>query len=180
MNLQDNQNIHGVINGVHIGQHERVDELNQRIASRYFSDAPLEPNFAPRPVQTKQTIFPMVKNARSMKEKKVSYPDYNVQNNFNPGTDNGPPSGIINNIDVETILRNQTHALQHGASQSVYVPSSASELYNVSVVSAPSIQPHPDLFTIPQFSNDVHPNNRGNSIGVDRFFNHTRTQLRNQ
>ena len=97
MNLQDNQNIHGVINGVHIGQHERVDELNQRIASRYFSDAPLEPNFAPRPVQTKQTIFPMVKNARSMKEKKVSYPDYNVQNNFNPGTDNGPPSGIINN-----------------------------------------------------------------------------------
>ena len=61
MNLQDNQNIHGVINGVDIGQHERVDELNQRIASRYFSDAPLEPNFAPRPVQTKQTIFPMVK-----------------------------------------------------------------------------------------------------------------------
>ena len=94
--------------------------------------------------------------------------------------DTAPTSGFTRSVDVETTLRNQTFALQHGASQSVYVPSSASELYNVSVVSSPSVQPHPDLFARQQFSNQVHPNLVDTSIGNNRFFNHTRTQLRNQ
>ena len=76
MNLQDNQNIHGVPSGVLYGQNERVDELNNRISSRNYADSPLEPHFAPRPVQTKQTLFPMVKNARHSVESSLPYPLY--------------------------------------------------------------------------------------------------------
>jgi len=180
MDLRDNQNIQGAAQGVSYGQYARTDELNQRISSRSFSDSPLEPNYAPRSVQTKHTIFPIVKNSRQCAEPTLPYPTYNSQANFTPGNSRGPTSGFTNNVDVETTLRNQTFALQHGANQSVYVPSSNSELYNVSVVSAPSVQPHAGLFVAPQFSTEIHPNLEGSNVGVDRFFNHTRTQLRDQ
>jgi hypothetical protein len=36
------------------------------------------------------------------------------------------------------------------------------------------------LFATQRFSTDIHPNLEGSNIGMDRFFNHTRTQLRNQ
>ena len=39
-----NDKIHGVPNGVLYGQHERVDELNNRISSRNYADSPLEPH----------------------------------------------------------------------------------------------------------------------------------------
>ena len=180
MNLQDNQNIYGIPASVSYGQHERVDEINNRLSIRNVPDSPLEPHYDLRPVQTKRTIYPMVKNARSMTEPKLPYPVHNTMMNFNPGNDTAPTSGFTRNVDVETVLRNQTFALQHGASQSVYVPSSAGDLYNVSVVSRPSVQPHPDLFAPPTFSNEVHPNLVDTGIGNNRFFNHTRTQLRNQ
>jgi len=55
MNLGNNRiQPNGLIDGVHreiiVSQHERTDELNQRIGSRQFSDTPLEPNFSPRPL----------------------------------------------------------------------------------------------------------------------------------
>tara|TARA_B110000879_G_scaffold212893_1_gene311686 strand:+ start:2619 stop:3161 length:543 start_codon:yes stop_codon:yes gene_type:complete len=180
MNLQDNQSIHGVPSGVLYGQNERVDELNNRISSRNFADSPLEPHFAPRAVQTKHTIFPIVKNSRHSTESSLPYPVYNNSTNFSPGNNGAPSSGFLQNVDVETILRNQSFGLQHGASQAVYVPSSNSDLYNVTVVSTPSSQPHPDLFTKQQFNNGVHQNLVNTDIGMDRFFNHTRTQLRNE
>jgi len=180
MNLQESQNILGIPSGVAYGQYERVDEINSRLSSRNIPDSPLEPHYDIRPVQTKRTVFPIVKNARSMTEPKLPYPEHNTMNNFNPGNDRGPTRGITQNIDVETVLRNQTYALQHGASQSIYVPSSSSELYNVSVVSRPSVQPHLDLFATRTFANEVHPNLVDTNIGNNRFFNHTRTQLRNQ
>jgi hypothetical protein len=83
------------------------------------------------------------------------------------------------NVDTETILRNQTFALQHGAEQSMYVPTSNSELYKVNVVvSNPVEQTHPLLFTKMEHSNRPHQN-LSNNIGNNTFFNHTRTQLRN-
>jgi len=179
MELQNNNKLYGVIDGVAYGQHERVDELNDRISSRSFPDSPLEPNFDPRPVPTKYSIFPIIDRRKISKEKVLPYIDYNSNVNFNPGNARAPPSGILQNIDTETILRNQTFALQHGADQSVYIPSSNSDLYNVSVPYSPSEQTHPLLFSQFQFDNRVHPNNENSAIGNDRFFNHTRTQLRN-
>ena len=81
MNLQENQNIHGIPSGVAYGQFERVDEINSRLSSRNIPDSPLEPHYDLRPVQTKRTFFPIVKNARSMTEPKLPYPEHNTMNN---------------------------------------------------------------------------------------------------
>jgi hypothetical protein len=169
--------IYGVTEGVSYGQHERVDELNTRISSRQFSDQPLQPNYNPRPVPTKYALFPTINRRKEVKEMLMVYPEYNTYNNFNPGTAKAPPSGFINNVDTETILRNQAFALQK-ADQNVYVPSSHSDLYKVEVVSRPSEQPYPLLFNRFQFDDFQHPNNVNKNIGKDVFSNHTRTQLR--
>jgi hypothetical protein len=180
MNVNNNYLIHGVVQGVQYGQNERVDELNNRISSRYFPDVPLEPNYNMRPVPTKYSLFPIVNNRTEVREPRLNYVDYNPYLNFNPSNAKSNVKGFQSNVDTETILRNQTFALQHGAEQSVYVPTSNSDLYNVSVsVSNPVEQTHPLLFAKMEHSNKPHQNLLSNNIGNNTFFNHTRTQLRN-
>jgi hypothetical protein len=139
----------------------------------------LEPNYDCRPVPTKYSHFPIVNRRAPVREPLGPYINHNLYNNFNPSGSRSNVKSFQQNIDVETILRNQTFALQHGADQGVYIPTSKSDLYNVSVVSRPSEQPYPLLFERPQFANRMHPNVMANNIGKDNFFNHTRTQLRN-
>ena len=172
-------NIHGVPCGITYGQHERVDELNDRIYSRNFSDIPLAPNFDPRPVPTKYSLFPIV-NRRTESSVKINPAiTHQVELNFNPGTRNAPSAGYFNNIDVETTLRNQTVALQHGAEQGVYIPSVKSDLYNVHVPSTTGVsQPYPQLFRSETYKTTISNNLVNSKIGVDRFNNYTRTQLR--
>jgi len=177
MEYQSNNSMYGVIQGVSYGQQERVDELNHRISSRHFPDVPLQPNYDPRPVPTKYSIFPIIDRKTPVKEVALPYPNYSTSY-FNPGTAKAPPSGFASNVDTETILRNQAFALQR-ADQNVYVPSSSSDLYKVDIVSIPSEQPYPLLFSRLTFDNKVHPNNEFGNIGNETFFNHTRTQLRN-
>jgi hypothetical protein len=175
---EPNKTMYGVVEGVHYGQNERVDEINERYKERQFSDFPLEPNFSPRSISTKYSVFPMLNGRKPAYEDRMNYPEHSSYVNFNPGTRSAPSSGFFPNVDVETILRNQTTALQHGADQGVYVPSTNSDLYKVSIVSRPSNQPNPLLFRNFQFNQTPHPNNEYSAIGQDRFFNHTRTQLR--
>ena len=181
MDLQNRDDkILGVPVGVYYGQNERVDELNDRMSTRHFPDSPLQPNFDPRSVPTKYSKFPIVNRRKTMNEPVIPYLDYNQSINFNPGSQRAPPSGFFNNVDTETILRNQTFALQRGGEQGVYIPSSQSDLYNLRVPkgSQNDPQPHPDLFKKTILDQTPHPNMQGNIIGRDRFFNHTRTQLR--
>jgi hypothetical protein len=173
-----NYKIYGVAEGVIYQQNERVEDLNERIKSRHFPDVPLEPNYTPRAVPTKYSIFPIIDRKTPAKEEALKYVHFNPYINFNPGTANAPPSGYLNNVDTETVLRNQTFALQN-CSQSVYVPSSLSELYNVRVISSPSEQPYPLLFQRLPLESQIHPNVRDTEIGRNVFFNATRTQLRN-
>ena len=179
MNFNQNYLIPGVVHGCEFGQHERVDELNDRLSSRHFPDIPLEPNYNIRPVPTKYALFPVVNRRQKVAEPLLQYVEHNPYFNFNPASSKSNVKGFQKNVDTETILRNQTIALQHGADQGVYVPSSKSDLYNVSVVSTPGEQTHPLLFARPTFSNAIHPNVMSNEIGKSQFFNHTRTQLRN-
>lgn len=178
MNIQASNSLPGLVEGVFYGQNERVDEINARQQARQFSDSPLEPNFTPRPVATKRSAFPIVNMRKPAKQEILPYPIYSAEANFNPGTANAPPSGYYSNIDVETMLRFQNVALQRGAGQGVYVPSSKSELYNVIVPTQPSIQPNPLLFEKYELDQRPNANIAGSSIGTDLFFNHTRTQLR--
>ena len=154
----------GIIQGFYCGQQDRVDELNTRIQSRFVPDNVLRPNYDPRPVSTKYALFPTI-------DRKIPSKEY-------LGTSEAINSPFIRNIDTETILRNQTVALQNGIGQSVYVPSSNSDLYNTTVVSRPSEQPFPDLFVKPTFSTNI-PHIATQNIGKSDFFNFTRTQLRN-
>jgi hypothetical protein len=181
MELQNRDDkILGIPVGVYYGQNERVDELNNRMSTRYFPDSPLQPNFDPRSVPTKYSKFPIINRRKTMNEPVVPYLDYNFSVNFNPGSQRAPPSGFLNNIDTETILRNQTIALQRGGEQGVWIPSSKSDLYQVYVPKGSNNepQPHPELFNKTELDQTLRPNVRGSNIGRDRFFNHTRTQLR--
>lgn len=175
MNLQESEKIMGFPESLYYGQFDRVNELNDRLGSRQFPDIALQPNFDPRPLQTKYTFAPSYPKASLPIQRNL---DYVVELNFNPGTARAPPQGFLNNIDKETILRNQVFSLQHGADQGVYVPSSNSDLYKTTVVSKPGEpQPYPQLFSRPQFSATENPV-EGTKIGKSIFFNHTRTQLR--
>jgi len=179
MNTNASYEIFGTHRAVQYRQNTNIDEFNTRLNGRMFSDSPLEPNFNMRPVPTKYAVFPIVNRRKPVIEEKLDYVGYNQEVNFTPAVSKGPVSGYMNNVDTETILRNQTFGLQRGMGQDLYVPSSKSELYNVSVVSRPSEQPYQGLFAQHIFSNKPHPNVENTTIGRDQFFNHTRTQLRN-
>lgn len=179
MDIQNNSSVYGIPNGIYYGQFERTDELNGRIYDRFFPDQPLQANFDPRPVPTKYALFPIIDRRTVPNEKIAPQSNFNIEQNFNPGNSRAPVQGFLSNIDIETNLRNQSFALQHGADQGVYVPSSNSDLYKTTVVSKPSVQPHPELFSKPQLVGRAYTNVEETGIGKDTFFNHTRTQLRN-
>jgi hypothetical protein len=104
-------------------------------------------------------------------------PIYNSENVFNPGT-SAPYSGYATNINKESELKNQIYALQ-SCSQSVYVPSSKSDLYmnyGLSSQNTPQNYPHSLLFKEENY-NDFNPNQY--NIGVDLFNNNTRVQIKN-
>jgi hypothetical protein len=173
----------GVVpNGVvYYGQYDRLNEINERVAQRNIPDHDLPPNFDPRPVLTKYALFPMLDNRMPATVPIQSNFDYSLETDFTPTLmKTGPVSGFINRVDTENQLRNQYFALQKGAPQGVYIPSSNSDLYKVSVVSRPSEQPYPLLFSEIPLDQRPHPNIASNpQIGRDVFSNNTRTQLRN-
>ena len=179
MNIQDTETpLHGVHRGLYAGQFDRVDELNSRVSDRHFPDRNLQPNFSPRPVPTKYSLFPVIERRAPVSVPIAEMPKHNLADNFAPSTRLGPVSTYLANIDTETILRNQTTALQHGAEQSVYVPSSQSSLYNVYPAGRIETQTHPGLFEKPQY--ETQPSTLGQyGVGVNQLYNHTRTQLRN-
>lgn len=163
--------------GIIYQQYERLNELNDRIASRQFSDRPLQPNYDPRPVSTKYSHFPIIDRRKSTPPTPlVKYLEYSPETNFASISGKGTVDGFLRNVNTESTLRNQYFALQN-ANQAVYVPSSSSDLYGFSAVGRQETQTHPSLFYQPSF--DSTPNaNINSAIGSDRFFNHTRTQLR--
>ena len=100
---------------------------------------------------------------------------------FNPGNSKAPVHGYFSNVDVETKLFHLGTALQHGADQGVYVPSSNSDMYRPTPVegSLKDPQPFPELsMTTPMSENPRATRMSQKNIGQDIFMNHTRTQLR--
>jgi hypothetical protein len=178
----------GVVQGCLFGQEDRVDALNERIQDRQFSENPLRPNYDPRPIPTKYCRYQIVDLDCS---KKTIEPlkNYDYMNNislaekktpfFYAASNNAP---FLRNIDLETDLRNQNVVLQHGAPQSIYVPSSNSDLYRIETPtsSLKGEQPFPELFKINRIQTPTIPTiSENKNIGNSIMNNHTRTQLRN-
>lgn len=166
MNLNTNEVYHTNI--------DRYQQLNERIAERNVPSGNLQSYFSIRPVSTKYSLMPVFDQYKSSEVKMPIMSNYNIGKTFNPGNAQGPWSGYANNVDVETILRNQTFALQKG-DRSVYVPSSNSDLYITEVVGRNEVQTHPYLFKhepLPSFN----PNTF--NLGSNVFNNATRQQLK--
>lgn len=168
-----NQN--GVVEGVYFTNLERNQQLNQRISSRNVPSEPLQPIYSSRPVSTKYSKLPVIDQYKQATVPLAIAPNFNVGTIFNPGNAQAPWSGYANNVDVETILRNQTFALQKG-DKAFYVPATSSDLYNVEVYGRHEQQPFPGLFTIETLE-PFNPNTY--NLGNDIFNNSTRQQLKN-
>lgn len=152
----------------------RNESYNDRIYSRNIPSGNLEARFSSVPVSTKYSMMPIFDQYKQANVPIVTRGFYNVGRTFNPGNAEGPWSGFASNVDVETVLRNQTFGLQN-CEQSVYVPSSNSDLYQVEVVGRQEIQTHPALFYQQQFE-PFNPNTL--NLGTDIFNNATRQQLK--
>jgi len=178
--MNEDARINGLPEYLYQGQFSRTDELNCRILERNEPQSALPPNFSPRPVLSKYARFPMLDARMPSSVPITSNFNYSAASNFTPPImKTGPVSGFINNVNVESELRNQNYALQRGAGQNVYIPSSESDLYKVTVSSKPSIQPYPGLFEQPNFNQSPHPNVcDSDHVGNEMFRNNTRTQLR--
>jgi hypothetical protein len=162
-----NNKIEGLPDDIFYGQYERLNELNDRLYDRNLSinNPKIDPRFDIRSVPTRNClVFPILDMKYDAKTKiKKQIVNYNE------------------NIETESNLRNQYYALQHGADQSVYVPSSKSDLYNVSVPISMNIeQPYKGLFQRESYKTTGNDFINNSDIGRDTFFNCTKTQLRNK
>jgi len=121
---------------------DRIEELNQRLASRNVASEDPMVLFSPRPTPTKYVRMPVVNDpmpSRVKLEQRAS----NVA--FLPTDAKGP--GALDWVDVESSLKNIGFALQRN-DRAVYVPSSRSDLYtDPSTAASQKVrQPHPHLF----------------------------------
>ena len=134
MNLTEtNKPFYGVVDGIYYNQQDIRNEMNDSIFSRGVPQTPsLKPYFEKRSVATKYEYFP------AMFGKTKQQSDIHEAMHENPTSMYPPPSGGVYHtaphaINTESMLRNQYFAYQRGADQSVYIPSSKSDLYVVNV-----------------------------------------------
>lgn len=168
--------MYGVVNKLFLCQNERTDALNDRIALRNIPSAALQPFYYQVPVSTKYGYMPILDQSKGSSVPINNYPVYSPHTTFNPGNNMAPWHGFANNVNVESTLRNQFFGLQD-CEQAVYVPSSKSDLYNVSIPSSsqPVNQPYPGLFRREVFD---HYNPNTNNLGNSFFNNSTRTDIK--
>ena len=169
------ERFYGVPTGVAQCQQERTEELSRRMRDRNIPSAPLQPQMCARPVLTKYAIMPILDQRKQATVPLFTYPIYNPEQVFNPGSAVAPWSGYATAVNVESTLRSQFFGLQR-CEQAEYVPSSKSDLYNVRIESRQIPQTHPLLFRTEKFA----PMNPDCFNLANRTFNNsTRTELRN-
>ncbi len=150
------------------------NEMSNDIRKRNIPSSILQPQFGLRPVSTKYSHFPIVDTQISNSVPIYKKP-YNVGLVFNPGDRMAPFSGFVDNVDVESVLRNQVFALQKN-DQAVYVPSSKSDLYMKEQFKPSTNNKHPLLTPINNFNKN---NTNKLNLGGNLFYNHTRQDLKN-
>ena len=157
------------------GGGDRVEELNDRIASRSFPSCTVAPkrtsvdHFTFASVPTRGTLFPAVLQRRRAID----------------GDDAADGSSFASKVDVEMNLRNQYFALQRGVvDQSCYVPPSSSDMYTSSSFRGAPVPGILGEISSPSSSSGSATSGSAASSSSPppspvRLHNHTRTQLRN-
>jgi len=170
----NNNKMHGVISGVYVCNNGIQDEMNNKLFERNLPSANLQPQYSIRPTSTKYGYMQILDQRQQATTPLRSYGTYNIKTTFNPGSAQAPWSGFSNNVNNESMLRNQFFALQN-CEQAQFIPSSKSDLYETKIDYKQVIQNHPLLFEEP----DLAPFNPNTSnVGKNIFNNHTRHQLK--
>lgn len=180
--------MYGVIQGFYQCNQQRTQVLNERIYERNQATQPIEMVFDPRPVRTRQVLFPMVDGYTPSDVPIRETAVYHPEQTFLPAS-NAPFTGYQNSIDRESQLQNRFFPLQK-ADQSKYIPSSKSDLYTLSEMAPRHIQdyeltsdPHQSLYEpAEQHARETwgHPHpNPFKEVGGDLFYNHTKVQVKN-
>jgi hypothetical protein len=156
------------------------EQTNTRIYDRNLPSQMLQPYLDVRPVMTKYSYFPIVDPRAQPTVPLNVQPTFNVNKTFNPGNTFSPWSGYAANVNVESELKNQIYALQK-CSQSVYVPSSKSDLYEYKFQPKHGLglgsDAHNLLFETYKFC-DFNPNPDPDIVGSSLFLNSTRSQIK--
>jgi hypothetical protein len=156
---------------------QRQQTINLRSYERNIPSQTLQPYLDSRPVLTKYSVLPIVDLRKSIETPLIQQATFTPEKIYNPGNDSGPWSGYASNINHESELRNQLFALQ-SCTQSVYIPSSNSNLYQVQFHNTNKAQqPFPQLFQNQQFC-PTNPNPNPDKIGFALFNNATRQQTK--
>lgn len=169
---------------------ERTQALNDRIFSRNLPSQQMQSVFDPRPVRTRQVLFPMVDCRLPSTVPVIQRSTYTQEGVFNPGT-SAPFDGYQAGIDKESRLQSRFFPLQK-ADQAQYLPSTHSDMYRAYPVQSAPLQsyeltndPHTEtnLYTpAEEHARDTwgHPHpNPFPQVGGDLFYNHTKTQVKN-
>ena len=156
---------------------QRQQTVYLRSYARNIPSTQLQPYLDARPVPTKYSILPVIDLRKQIDTPLIQQATFTPESVFNPGNDFGPWSGYSSNVNHESELRNQIFAIQD-CSQSVYVPSSKSNLYNVKWQNTNKpAQPFPDLFKNQEFC-PYNPNLNPDKVGFALFNNATRQQVK--
>jgi hypothetical protein len=159
---------------VYIGQHERTDELNNRISYRNRPSEMMNSVYDPRPSETRRVVFPGLDCRHQSTIPIADSGHYNQHGMFNPGV-NAPYSGYAHAVDAESSLQNIFMAKQKYCPQSQYIPSTSSPLYNKDQFSKNVTTPNPHyLLEKREIVTSQTPNTY--DMGLERFHNHTRQQ----
>lgn len=153
------------------------DENSFRIFTRNMPTLNLDPYLSFSPMSTKYNKNEnyLTKRQTDLNENLLEYKTSYIPNMiFDP--DIVPWKGYRENVNKESVLRNQVYALQK-CNQSEYVPSNNSDLYDYSLHVKQINMSHPLLFNEEEFS-EVNPNDKTKMVGNEIFNNHTRNQLR--
>lgn len=118
---------------------DRVEELNQRLYSRNQTTTNPQMLFSPRPISIKYNDFPMIDHYRSSTVPITPYPNYNLYQDYLPGSCSAPWNGY--QVSTETELRNLNQKLSK--CPTVFMP----KYTQPHVVGRKEVNPHPLLNT---------------------------------
>jgi len=154
--------------------YQRVNDINLRIYQRNSSTIQPQMLLDHRPTPTKYEQLQIVDQINEGLTPIIQRPLYDVNSHFFPG-EKGPVTTFINNVDQESILRNQFFAIQK-CDKAHYVPNSESDLYFVPVAGRKEPNTHELLFK--NYTKNIKSRTVDKSLKDDTlFFNHTRQKV---
>ena len=132
---------------------ERVDNINSKILNRNIPFIHMDVLYPMIPHSTKFEKFPTAPKDIFVETPITNKANYMYSAGEHPGANRGPVQGFMQNVDFESGLRNQYFSLQK-CDQSLYVPTSNSDLYKPTIVQEEMYsETHPLLFKTEHFKN---------------------------